>query len=76
MTNGSATTGNVTVLSIADIEKVMRDIDLLPKNTDWFLMSPDGRAWKGKPEEMLLILMPYHPLLRGMNAFNDAKQTF
>lgn len=60
----SASTTGAKSLSIADIERVMREIDLLPKETDWMLAAPDGRCWKGKPEQLLAILLPHHPLLK------------
>lgn len=59
----TATTENMKSITIADLERAMREIDLLPKNTDWMLASPDGRAWKGKPEDLLRVLAQHHPLL-------------
>ena len=64
MTDATATTSNMKPLSIADVERAVREIDLLPKQTEWTLMSPDGRFWKGTPEKLLQVLMPHHPLLK------------
>ena len=48
---------------LKEMERVMKE--LAP--SAWMLLSPDGRAWKGKPEELLQVLMPHHPLLKGLS---------
>lgn len=54
-------------LTLDDIQKAVDAIEALPKPTEWMLASPDGRFWKGKPEELLNVLMPHHPLLKPMS---------
>ena len=62
--NGTSTIGSFKPITVEELKRVMQEIDLLPKLEDWILAAPDGRVFKGKPEELLQVLMPYHPLLK------------
>lgn len=65
MSATTASTSNMKSLSIADIERAMREIDLLPKNKDWLLMDPNGNCWKTDDVAALMgILAAHHPMLR------------
>jgi len=50
-------------LTLGDIEHVVKKLE---KNSrkDWTLVSPTGRVWQGTPEQMMLVLMPHHNLLK------------
>lgn len=66
----TASTGDMKTLSIADIERAMREIDRLPKNKDWMLVDPNGNCWKTDDVAKLMgILAAHHPLLRHPMAF-------
>lgn len=61
----TASTSNMKPLTAADIERAMREIDLLPKNKDWLLMDPTGNCWKTDDIAILMgILVRHHPLMR------------
>jgi hypothetical protein len=60
----TASTNAPRTVTTAEVLSAMREIDLLPKQTDWVLLAPDGRMWKGEPEKLLQVLMPQHPLLK------------
>ena len=64
--NSTATTNTNAprTVSAPEIARAMREIDLLPREKEWMLVAPDGRIWKAAPEKLLLVLMPYHPLLK------------
>ena len=66
MLSTSSTTSNhdQTTLTLADLEKVVDAVKTLQPDNDWMLASPDGRVWKGKPDKLLQVLIPYHPLLK------------
>lgn len=60
----TASTSNMKPLTAADIERAMREIDLLPKNKDWLLMDPNGNCWKTDNIAVLMgVLAQHHPLL-------------
>lgn len=65
MSDTTATTGPMQPVSLEKIHQVVRELELVPRLTEWVLCSPDGKMWKGKPEELLQVLMPHHPLLKG-----------
>lgn len=61
----TASTSNMKPISAADIERAMREIDLLPKNKDWLLMDPAGNYWKTDDIAVLMgVLAQHHPLLK------------
>lgn len=63
--SATASTGTMKALSIADIERAMREIDLLPKNKDWLLMDPAGNCWKTDDiAKLMSVLASHHPWLR------------
>lgn len=49
-------------LTINDIIRAKNLVDSIPKQTDWMLASPDGRVWKGSPEELLMVISKHLPL--------------
>jgi hypothetical protein len=62
----SLTTASTTFhksITLADIEEAVRKVKDFP-SPEWFLCDPNGRIWSGKPEELLQVLLPYHPLLQ------------
>lgn len=68
--NTSANTGTTQEVSLEKMTAAMREIGLLAMPTEWVLLSPDGRMWKGDPAKLLQVLMPHHPLLQ-MPSFKD-----
>lgn len=68
------TTTGTTGVKI-DPEKVinaMQKMEMIAPPNEWVLVAPDGRVWRQKPEELLKVLMPFHPLLQ-MPSFMDMK---
>ena len=35
-----------------------------PLETDWMLVSPDGRIWKGDVTKLFAVLAQHHPMLK------------
>jgi len=64
MTDGTATTFTTRPVSVAGMEQAMREIGLLPKQTDWVLVSPEGRVWKGDLPHVFSVLVAHHPLFK------------
>lgn len=64
MTHTTQSANAPKAFTLDDVKKAAALIESLPKQTDWMLAAPDGRIWKGKPEELLNVLMPHHPLLK------------
>ena len=62
LTNGTASTQGAQFLTVADIEKAERKFQA----NEWFLVSPTGVMYKGSPLELLQVLLPFHPLLKGL----------
>lgn len=61
----SHTASNVMLpIALDQIERAMREVDLLPKNDEWTLGSPDGKVWRGDVRHIFMVLAPHHPLLR------------
>ena len=60
----TATTCETAPVSVEAMMKAMREIDLLPKSTEWVLIDPHGRVYKGKIEDIAPIVMNEHPLLK------------
>lgn len=64
--HSTATTGASTPLSLEAMQRVMRELELLPQQP-WTLIAPDGRVWvQQDPAELLKVLLPFHPLLSPM----------
>lgn len=51
-------------LTLDQLERAMREVDLLPKNDEWMLVSPDGKVWRGDVQHIFMVLAPHHPLLK------------
>lgn len=62
--NTTASTIGVQPVSLEKMRQVMLELELTTRPTEWLLCSPDGKMWNGKPEELLQVLMPHHPLLK------------
>lgn len=61
----SYTTSNgMSPLTLDQLERAMREVDLLPKNDGWMLVSPDGKVWRGDVQHIFMVLAPHHPLLK------------
>jgi hypothetical protein len=63
MTLSTASTINAKLFTLKDIEEAVLRLRDMP-NHEWFLCDPEGRIWSGKPEELLQVLIPFHPLLK------------
>jgi len=62
----TASTTNTRPPSLAEIQEAKRLLEAQPK-PKWALVAPDGRVWMHEdPAELLPILMPYHPFLKGI----------
>lgn len=64
----TATTG--AEVDPAKMLNAMRELEFIAPPNEWVLVAPDGRVWRQKPDELLKVLMPYHPLLQ-MPSFKD-----
>ena len=60
----TATTCETAPVSAEAMMKAIREIDLLPKSTEWVLIDPHGRVYEGNIEDIALIVMNEHPLLK------------
>lgn len=69
MSHTTAHTGCQTTITLEDLKRAMREIDLLPRPTEWVLVSPDGKVWKAEPWDLLKVLMPYHPLFKQLEVY-------
>ena len=69
-TTGTATTG--VEINPANVINAMRELEMIAPPNEWVLVAPDGRVWRQKPEDLLKVLMPFHPLLQ-MPSFKDMK---
>lgn len=67
ITTYTSTTNAPKTLTLDDIQKAVDQVEAFKVGTDWILGAPDGRVWKGNPEQLLQVLMPYHPLLKPMS---------
>lgn len=60
----STTTGGIVGTSPESFLRAMREAGLLdPAPSDWALIAPDGRVYKGRPEQLLPVLAQHHPFL-------------
>lgn len=64
-THGTASTQSVPFLTLDDIKKAEAEFRKFQAN-EWMLVSPTGAMYKGSPLELLRVLLPHHPLLRGL----------
>lgn len=62
----TASTSSAQPVSIEKIQEAMRELRDRKQPTEWMLFSPDGKMWKGSPEDLFRALAPYHPLLKGI----------
>lgn len=56
----------MTPISVDDLMKAMRDIDLLPRLNEWIIVDPQGRMYKGKFEDVFPVMLRDHPLFKGL----------
>ena len=70
--NGTFATGQTNAATLDDL---LKTLEKLKPNDEWWLAAPDGRVWKGRPEELLQVLLPHHPLLKQMKPFYEAHST-
>ena len=72
MSATTASAGTTKTITIADLQRAMREIDLLPKNKDWLLVDPAGNCWKTDDVAVLMgILAQHHPLLKPISGFDN-----
>lgn len=64
-THGTASTQSAQFLTLDDIKKAEDEFRKFQAN-QWMLVTPSGAMYKGSPLELLQILLPHHPLLRGL----------
>lgn len=57
---------DMRMVSLSEMTRAMRGLDLLPAPTEWVLVAPDGRLWTAEPAVLIQVLMPHHPLLKPM----------
>jgi len=51
-------------LTLGDLELVARIIEEHPAPTEWTLISPDGRIWKGDVNHIFSVVAANHPLMK------------
>jgi len=62
--SGTSAIWNTKALSIGDVLRAKDALEAATKDTEWFLVSPDGLTYKGSPQELIIVLAPHHPLLK------------
>lgn len=56
-------------MSIDKILKLSEELKKVSKSSGkWILISDTGKVYLDNPEELLLVLAPYHPLLKSLNS--------
>ena len=60
-------------ITLKDIERMVENLQksLPPIPEEWVLISPTGKCMIAKPEELLRVLIAYHPLLKPMSLNNS-----
>ena len=64
MNTTSSNTFQAAKQNFEETKQLLRDLEAFKPPPEWVLVSSSGDVWKGKPEELLQVLMPYHPLLK------------
>lgn len=62
--NRTTTTGETKPFSINEILKAKAALESNILEADWILVSPNGIAYSGSPQDLIIVLAPYHPLLK------------
>lgn len=58
-------------MSTLTYQDVVDAVKKLPKqNTDWILIDPNGTAYKGSVEQLVVHLAKHHPLMRSPTYFS------
>lgn len=52
--------------------RAVKEIESVAPPNEWSLVSPDGRVWRQKPEELMQVLAQHHPLFQ-TPSFKDLK---
>ena len=67
-TSTTASTGNMRPATLEEIRSAVQMMKEIRGEVpiEWLLVAPDGRAWKGQPEELMRVLFPLHPLMKGL----------
>jgi hypothetical protein len=68
--NTATTKAYSETLSINSLDALKRELASLNKNAEWMLVSPDGKMYKGTPQDMMRMLIPFHPLMLCQPDFN------
>ncbi len=71
MSATSATTRDMSPLSLETLTKAMREIELMPNRDQWIVVDPHGRMYKGKVEDVIHVLLAEHPLLKMPKMFGS-----
>lgn len=61
---GTVSTGGQQPVTLEAMMRAMREVDLVAQPTEWTLIAPDGRVWRGDVQHMFMVLAPHHPLLK------------
>jgi hypothetical protein len=68
MGNTTATTivgsGAFNTVSYDDIIRVVEELNKAPKLDQWLLVDPQGCGYKGTVEQIALVILREHPLLK------------
>lgn len=74
---GTATTAGTfnDVLSIKSINDLKREITSLNAKAEWMLVSPNGQMYKGTPQDMMRVLIPFHPIMLVQPDFNPFRES-
>lgn len=60
---------SIESMSIDKIMKMVEELKKIPEPSGkWILISDTGKIYIDKPEELLLVLAPYHPLLKPLDS--------
>jgi hypothetical protein len=69
----SATAGPHKTITLDDLQRTLRDLGAIPRETKWILVDPNGNAFKAEPEELIKILIPHHPFMASFDLFKETK---
>jgi hypothetical protein len=60
-TTGSAFGGTLTIKSLEDTKRILSELNA---KSDWLMVGPNGQMYKGSPQDMMRVLIQYHPLMQ------------
>ena len=50
-------------LNVKSLDDIKKELAKLNKNSDWLLVNPNGQMYRGSPQDMMRVLIPFHPII-------------